>query len=183
MASVSQPQAPRSSRSRVLRTLRAPSKPTCRCHQLERWKREKACANPTAASTSERRSLSCTVPSVRLEDQRLELSGARSPALTVCQFLCLEEEKPGWVNLFRWSKVTNAPSRKLRCSTRTVPTQPPTKVVRCFRQSHVVPILDIKNLGQKRAELVAWTVCLVVVTVCPWDFGQLLHKLGQEFDA
>lgn len=48
----------------------------------------------------------------------------------------------------RKSKVTNAPTRKLRCSTRTVPTQPPTKVVRCFRQSHVVPILDIKNLGQ-----------------------------------
>jgi hypothetical protein len=43
-----------------------------------------------AASTSERRSPSSTVPERRSEDRRLELSGARSPAHMVS---CLLEER------------------------------------------------------------------------------------------
>lgn len=145
MASASPPQAPRSSRSRVLRTLRAQSM----------FPRNPLSENPRriltlyAASTSERRSPSCTVPSARLEDQRLELSGARSPVLTVCRIPHSREAQPERNGGERVQETKQALThecfRKLRCSTRTVPPQPPTKVVRCVRQSHVVPILDIKT--------------------------------------
>ena len=95
-----------------------------------------------------------------------------------------ERSKPGWHGVEPEDEEmsgteANERCRKLRCSTRTVQTQPATKVVRCVRQSHVVPFLDIKTGMMMPGSGVGSMDGGVVVMVC-WDS---VTAKGQEFDA
>lgn len=108
-ASATPPQAPAWSKSRVSTTPRLPS----RFHHDIRRHFD---SNEYIASTAERRLLSFTVHQRRLEDQRLELSGARSLDHTVWEIYFT----------YHWDLHTDIYQRKLRCCTCTIQTKPPT---------------------------------------------------------